>query len=265
MPESRFNRKRKRATGPEVGSFFDDRVEWYDARYDRRDADGHALRARMATVLQLLEPEPPGQVLDAGMGPGRLCAELERRRWTVSGVDVSEEMVATARRRLPGASERLLVARVEELPFDDATFDAVVATGALEYSDVGRALAELARVLRPAGAAVVTYPNPHAVYAITKTRVYYPAVRAVKRLLGRPGIELPRGAPIVPPGPFQQLLVAAGLEPGAVAYTSFLPVPAPLDLVLPRLAAALGERLEGSGRPLGALFATQVVFAARKA
>ena len=65
------------------------------------------------------------------------------------GVDASAEMVALARERLPDARDRLAQGSVEELPFEDASFDAVAATGVLEYADVPRALGELARVLRP--------------------------------------------------------------------------------------------------------------------
>jgi SAM-dependent methyltransferase len=241
-------------------AYFDERAARYDRAYDGQDADGHALRARMSVVLRLLGPGP-GDVLDAGMGPGRLCAELERRDWTVSGIDASDEMVAAARRRLPEAAPRLLRAEIEAMPFEPASFDAVVATGVLEYSEVPKALAELARILRPGGRMVVSYPNPHAVYAFSKIQVYYPVVRLAKRLLRRPRPSFPRGAGTIPRRRFEALLRAHGLEPVATEHASFLPVPAPLDIVFPRVAARLGRRIEGRGP---AWLSTQVVYAARK-
>ena len=75
-----------------------------------------------------------GRVLDVGMGTGRLCAELDRRGWEVSGVDLSPAMVVSARRRLPQLAERLVEGPIEHLPFDDESFDAVAATGVLEYA-----------------------------------------------------------------------------------------------------------------------------------
>src|SRR5581483_7561409 len=111
-------------TSPDAAAFFGDWVALYDARYDERSADGHALRARMEVVLGLLG-RGPGAVLDAGMGPGRLGAELAARGWTVSGVDAAEEMVEVARKRLAEAAERLVHAELESLPFPDASFDAV--------------------------------------------------------------------------------------------------------------------------------------------
>src|SRR5439155_280619 len=106
-------------------------------------------------------------------------------------LDASAEMVEAARWRLPEAAERLVVGDIVRLPFADATFDLVVATGVLEYADVERALAELARVLCPGGRAVVSYPNPAALYGIWKSHVWYPAVRGVKRLARRPSLAMP--------------------------------------------------------------------------
>lgn len=244
-------------------AFFDGLALHYDSRYEAVDADGHALRARMRAVLRFAGGGP-GCALDAGMGPGRLCAELAARGWTVSGIDASPAMVEVAGARIPDARDRLCCGRVEELPFADASFDLVTATGVLEYSDAPQALAELARVLRPGGRAVLSYPNPAALYGIWKTRTWYPAVRAAKRLLGRRHPELPRGAGPLPPALFTARLRAAGLVLERSAATSFQLLPTPADMLLPKLAARLGSRLEGRDGTLARRLATQVVYEARK-
>ena len=161
------------------GAYFDDRAALYDRFYD--GPSGYALRSRMAAVLDLLGAGP-AEVLDAGMGPGRLLVELAQRDWVVHGIDASAEMVAAARRRLPRDAARLIHGRIESLPFPDASFDAAVATGVLEYANVGHALGELRRVLRPGGTAVVSYPNPGNLYWFWRTHVWYRAVGAAKRL-----------------------------------------------------------------------------------
>ena len=188
---------------------FDAMARSYDAAYDARGAPGRALRDRLATVLELAG-DGPGDALDAGMGPGRLVAELEHRGWRTSGVDVSAAMVALARERVPAA--RLEVAPLEALPFP----------GALEYADdLEAGLAELARVLRPSGRAVVSLPNWWSASALLRRRVLYPVARRVGR---RPP---PQPRRLMRPAELEPLLRAAGLEPIATRPTSFRPVRLP--------------------------------------
>jgi ubiquinone/menaquinone biosynthesis C-methylase UbiE len=246
---------------PDPATYFGGRTAFYDSRYDAASADGHALRARLAVVLGLLGPGP-GEVLDAGMGPGRLCAELAERNWMVTGIDASDEMVEAAHERLPDRAASLLRAEIESLPFDAESFDAVAATGVLEYADVSRALAELVRVLRTGGLLVVSYPNPDAWCGIWRTRVFYPALRLTKAALGRSQTPAGSGARIHP-SRFARLLRESGLEQITAVPASFLGIPSPFDELLPHLSVRLARRLEA--RHFGPRrFATQIVFAARK-
>jgi ubiquinone/menaquinone biosynthesis C-methylase UbiE len=248
----------------EVARFFDARAAGYDTAYEGRNSQGHSLRIRMRTTLELLEGSG-GRVLDVGMGPGRLCAALADRGRTVSGVDASLEMVELARARLPQATDRLRQAHVERLPFTDGSFDAVAGTGIFEYvRDRPRALAEIARVLRPGGLAVISVPNPRNPYA----RAYRWATlggRVARKALRRPVGERPRGAQPVTRVEFERMLAAVGLAVESVVYTGFLIIPPPLDSLVPRLSVRLAERLEGSGPRLGHRLATQLVVAARRA
>src|SRR5205823_3707099 len=148
----------------------------------------------------------------------------------------------------------------EALPFADGSFDVVVATGVLEYAALDRALDEIARVLRAGGLAVLSYPNRHAPYGLWKTRVFYRAVRAAKRLVGRGVAAAKGGSPLVSPERFRAALVDRGLVPTEVAHTAYLVVPSPLDTLLPRLAEQTARKLEGNRR-LGGLIATQIVHA----
>lgn len=219
----------------------------------------------MAAVAHAVGPGP-GDVLDAGMGPGRLLADLADREWTVSGLDISERMVALAAARLPQAHERLVQGSITELPFDDASFDAVAATGVIEYlDDPGLGIAELVRVLRPGGLVVVSMPN----LASVKSRwaaLWYPSVRAVKRTV--PGLGS-RPAPYAKPGLLRLpdllgMITAAGVSPVAIRHIGIKVLPPPLDLAAPALDRRLAARLETApGRGARAL-ATQVIVTARK-
>lgn len=248
----------------DAGAFFDGRAERYDQAYDARGSDGYALRSRMEAVLRLVGPGR-GEVLDIGMGPGRLLVELERRGWDVSGVDASAEMVTLARQKLPGAAARIVQGPMESLPVADASFDAVVATGVLEYADVESAVRETARVLRPGGVAVVSYPNPGAYYVVWKTHVWYRALRAARRLLGRPQPRVSQGAQLVTIPRLRALMAEAGLHAVATEYTSYLVIPSPADFLLPQTTERLGRWLERNAARRAGRLSCQLAFRFEKA
>lgn len=96
-----------------------------------------------------------GTVLDVGCGPGHLVERLVDRGLTVSGIDLDPAMIARGEARL-GDRAALATADVAALPFGDTTFDAVVSTLSMHHwSDPARGLAEVGRVLRPGGVALI--------------------------------------------------------------------------------------------------------------
>ncbi len=91
-------------------------------------------------------------VLDVGCGPGALTTELIARVGprAVTAVDPSAPFVAAARDRHPTVDVRQ--ASAEDLPFDDATFDAALAQLVVHFMDAPVAgIREMARVVRPGG------------------------------------------------------------------------------------------------------------------
>jgi len=108
-------------------------------------------------VAPLLDAASVGvgtRVLDVATGPGWVAARAAELGASVVGIDVAEAMIARARAAHPGAEFRR--ADAQELPFADATFDAVTISFALRnVVDTEAALHELARVTRPGGRLVV--------------------------------------------------------------------------------------------------------------
>ncbi len=100
-------------------------------------------------VLAALVLTSPKRVLEVGSGKGELAERIARELGAeVVAVDQSQRMVDLTRER--GVDARL--GDVQELPFADGLFDAAVAAWMLYHvPDLGRGLAELARVLRPGG------------------------------------------------------------------------------------------------------------------
>jgi SAM-dependent methyltransferase len=87
-------------------------------------------------------------ILDVGCGPGYVSAAAAERGAKPIGLDFSTEMIGVARRMFPGIEFR--EGDAQNLPFDDARFDRVVANFALLHlTDPERAMAEANRVLKP--------------------------------------------------------------------------------------------------------------------
>ena len=100
--------------------------------------------------LALEELSGFGSVLDVGCGDGQISRALARSGCTVTGIDPTERNLEVARERAGGPT--YVKAGATDLPFDDGSFDAVVACLVFEHiDDVDGAIAEVARVLRPGG------------------------------------------------------------------------------------------------------------------
>jgi SAM-dependent methyltransferase len=127
--------------------------EYADETRLRRRAAAHtapndAVDARALAVAAVAAARPR-RVLEVGCGWGELAEWIARETGArVVATDLSPRMVELARER--GVDAR--IADVQELPIGDGEFDCAVAAWMLYHvPDLERALAELARVLRPEG------------------------------------------------------------------------------------------------------------------
>lgn len=134
-------------------------AQWADD-YDEPGNDTIALE--QPVVQGLLAQFPDGPVLDAACGTGRHAAHLRKCGYEeVIGVDPSEEMLSRARSKLPGVDFRL--GDLTGLPLEDGQMVGAVCALALSHlPDIGAAVGELARVLRPGGRLVISNPHPFA-------------------------------------------------------------------------------------------------------
>ena len=104
----------------------------------------------------------PGRILDVATGTGDLAIAMARRIRDVQvlGVDLSEQMLAVARRKIEarGLDGRIVLDRgdAERLAVADASVDvATVAFGVRNFGDLGAGLRELARTIKPGGTVVI--------------------------------------------------------------------------------------------------------------
>ena len=120
------------------------------------------------------------RVLDVGCGPGTILGQLMRAYGVDAvGIDASPQMIEAARRETPETQE-FHVARAEQLPFDDATFDAALARWVVHHVDRPRAFGEILRVLRPGGRLVITTTDPDAVHTHWMTP-FFPSLVSIER------------------------------------------------------------------------------------
>jgi SAM-dependent methyltransferase len=98
--------------------------------------------------------------LDVGCGAGMAAKLAADQGAVVSGIDAAEALLEIARSRVPQGDFR--VADLEQLPFEDATFDVVTGFNAFQYAgNPNVALAEARRVVKPGGTvAIVTWGTP---------------------------------------------------------------------------------------------------------
>ncbi len=128
--------------------------------YDTAVVQQWVYRPAQDEMIALLERHGSRRIADVGCGTGILADRIARevQPAEISGVDLSEGMLAQAARR--SAAVRWLTAPAEQLPFDDGSLDAVVTTSAFHWFNQPAALREFHRVLAPGGFAAVATLAP---------------------------------------------------------------------------------------------------------
>jgi arsenite methyltransferase len=142
----------------EVGRGLAERLGYPGELLDAIPAEALGSFAGVGHHLDLAALRPGEAVLDLGSGSGTdvFCAAvLVGDSGRVVGVDITPEQLdkaARLRNREGFSQVEIIEAPIEELPFDDASFDAVLSNGVINLSLLkGRVFAEAARVLRPGG------------------------------------------------------------------------------------------------------------------
>jgi SAM-dependent methyltransferase len=158
-------------------------------------------------------------VLEIGCGDGALAVELARRGARVIGIDTSRAMLAAARERAEKAGEQVkfIAANAEALPFEDGTFDVVIAVTILCFvKDARPVFSAIGRVLRPGGTLVIGELGKRSSWAME---------RRVRAWLGS---SLWKKGVFRTPGELGALARGAALQPdeirGAVYYPRWAPL-----------------------------------------
>ncbi len=172
-----------------------------EARYDQIADWYRRWRPELSTdedeALRRLLGEGEGRCLDLGCGPGTGSSVVAELGWSVVGVDVSAELLEAARCR----GFEVVRAPGEELPFEDASFDAIVSVWThTDLEDFAAAVAEAARVLRAGSPFVYVgghpcFVGPHSLFVGAEgVPELHPGYRPSRRYdASAPGVANPEG------------------------------------------------------------------------
>ncbi len=127
-------------------------AEFYDQKSAYLDSfEGHAL-------LKMMKALKGKRVLDLGCGTGRIVPELLKTANEVVGLDTSKKMLEVAKKKFPNVE--FVCGEAKALPFEDESFDAVVATFLIVHiPNPEICFEEVYRVLKPGGVFLVTNIN----------------------------------------------------------------------------------------------------------
>jgi len=129
-------------------------ASWY-AKTTVKDLNRHKLMARQ--MAKLIPAH--GKVLEVAPGPGYFCIELARLGdYQITGLDISKSFVEISRRNVAeaGVKAEFREGNASDMPFPDDTFDFTFCQAAFKnFSQPVKAIAEMYRVLKPNGTAVI--------------------------------------------------------------------------------------------------------------
>ena len=208
-----------------------------------------------------------GRLLEVGCGPAPMMPELLAMGYEVHGIDISGEMIRRARQRMAGHPLekrcKFSVGDVERLEFPEASYDAALCMGVLEYLPrYTRALGQISRVLKPGGIAVIALPNRASAYHVA--REAYRRFRVLERRLRGRRAPYRMAHNRCVPWQFDRELERVGLVKDASRACNFMFFP--LQELAPGIADSLNRMLlRFSAARFAPLIGAQYIVKAKKA
>ena len=159
-------------------------------------------------VLQETTVSKSTSVLDIGCGSGIFCEMAAKRGARVSGLDASEHLLTIARERVQSGDFR--TGEMEELPYDNQTFDVVTGFSSFQFAaNPVNALKEASRVSRTGTVVIAVFGKPEE----SEATAY---IKAMGSLLPPPPSGAPGPFALSADGALEALVIKSGLTPSVV-------------------------------------------------
>lgn len=118
----------------------------YDSSFD-----GKFVKVMYEPLLEELEKDAEGKLLDVGCGTGNILCKLVNGKRQLFGIDLSENMVEESKKRMEGNAD-IKVADAEHIPYKDNFFDTLICNASFHhYPHPEEVLKEMKRVLKSGG------------------------------------------------------------------------------------------------------------------
>lgn len=185
----------------QVNAYFQFQASYWQDVYTIRGVQAEIIQDRHTAVLNWIDDlalAPGAQVLEIGCGTGFMAIALSQRGLRVHGIDSAEAMIDLARQNAVGfgtapAMLSFEVGDVYSLPYEDASFDLLIAIGVLPWLDRAElAVREMARVTKPGGSIILTTANRAGLASLldpTISPVLQPLKLRLKRVCVRLGLR----------------------------------------------------------------------------
>lgn len=123
--------------------------------------EGPAGRLRWKRRVEMLTAHvrPGSRVLELGCGTAFFTKELARTGAEITAIDISPELLETARSNCQAANVTFEVRNAYALDYPSASYDSVIGSSVLHHLAIDEALRQIYRVLKPGGAICFTEPN----------------------------------------------------------------------------------------------------------
>ncbi|MCP3904953.1 MAG: methyltransferase domain-containing protein [Planctomycetes bacterium] len=158
-------------------TFYDaDSATYDEARWESRGGVFND-RTQQKILRMLCGDWRMGRIVEVGPGTARFSIPLARQENQLTLVDISAEMLETARSKIESAGagdqiEAYINGSIYELPLPDASFDHAITLNVVNHLErVGDALRELARVLKPGATILFNYANLRSYYWTAGRRI----------------------------------------------------------------------------------------------